>query len=87
MEIREEETVWVDFLSSFTHRRRDLMGRKNIKEKLFEDYNDVFIDIFAVLLFGCEQVIKPYNLENYKDRLRFKASDDKYMEQERDDSK
>ena len=39
------------------------MGKKDIEEKLFEDYNDVFADIFNVLLFEGKQVIKPDDLE------------------------
>lgn len=63
------------------------MGKKDIEEKLFEDYNDVFADIFNVLLFDGEQVIKPDDLVNSKDRSRFKASNGSYKEQERDVSK
>ena len=63
------------------------MGVKDIEEKQFEDYNDVFADIFNVLVFGGEQVIQPNELENSKDRSRFKAVSGKITEQERDVAK
>ena len=50
------------------------MGRKDIEEKMFEDYNDVFADIVNVLLFGGKQVIRPSELENSKDKSRFKTA-------------
>ena len=34
------------------------MGEKDITEKLLEDYPDVFADIFNVLLFDGEKLIK-----------------------------
>ena len=63
------------------------MGVKDIEEKQFEDYNDVFADIVNVLLFKGKQVIKPDDLENSKDKSRFKASSGKITEQERDVAK
>ena len=33
------------------------MGRKDIEEKLFEDYNDVFADIVNVLLFNGQKIV------------------------------
>ena len=63
------------------------MGRKDIEEKMFEDYNDVFADIVNVLLFGGKQVIRPSELENSKDKSRFKTAEGKTAEQERDVSK
>lgn len=35
------------------------MGVKDIEEKQFEDYNDVFADIVNVLIFGGKQIVKP----------------------------
>ena len=34
------------------------MGVKDVEEKQFEDYNDVFADIVNVNLFGGRQIIK-----------------------------
>ena len=64
-----------------------LMGVKDIEEKQFEDYNDVFADIVNVLLFDGKELIKPEELENSKDKSRFKATDGTIKEQERDVSK
>ncbi len=63
------------------------MGVKDIEEKQFEDYNDVFADIVNVLLFNGRQVVNPDDLENSKDKSRFKAAKGKITEQERDTSK
>ena len=63
------------------------MGVKDIEEKQLEDYNDVFADIVNVLLFNGKQVVNPDNLENSKDKSRFKAASGKITEQERDTSK
>ena len=63
------------------------MGVKDIEEKQFEDYNDVFADIVNVLVFGGKQVVKPEALENSKDKSRFKAAKGRITEQERDVSK
>ncbi|MCR5205646.1 MAG: Rpn family recombination-promoting nuclease/putative transposase [Lachnospiraceae bacterium] len=63
------------------------MGIKDIEEKQFEDYNDVFADIVNVLLLDGKQVVKSESLENSKDRSRFKAATGKITEQERDVSK
>ena len=60
------------------------MGLKDIEEKQFEDYNDVFADIVNVLVFGGKQVVKPEALENSKDKSRFKAAKGRIAEQERD---
>ena len=63
------------------------MGVKDIEEKQFEDYNDVFADIVNVLIFGGKQIVKPRALENSKDKSRFKAAKGIITEQERDVSK
>ena len=65
----------------------DKMGRKDIEEKLFEDYNDVFADIVNVLLFNGQQIVQENELENTKDRSRLKDADGKTNEQERDVAK
>ena len=63
------------------------MGKKDIEEKLFEDYNDVFTDIVNVLLFNGQQIVHENELENTKDRSRLKDADGKTNEQERDVAK
>lgn len=55
-------------------------------EKILADNNDVFADIFNVLLFDGRKVINEHGLENSKDRSQYKA-DGKLREQERDVSK
>lgn len=63
------------------------MSQKDITEKILEDYNDVFADIMNVLLFGGENVIKPYELEEASNLSHYKAEDRKLHEQERDVAK
>ena len=63
------------------------MGVKDIEEKQFEDYNDVFADIINLLIFGGRDVVKPGQLENSKDKSRFKTAKGRITEQERDISK
>ncbi len=63
------------------------MGVKDVEEKQFEDYNDVFADIVNVNLFGGRQVIKARELVNTKDKSRFKSTDGVITEQERDVAK
>lgn len=63
------------------------MGVKDVEEKQFEDYNDVFADIVNVNLFGGRQIIKARELVNTKDKSRFKSSDGVITEQERDVAK
>lgn len=63
------------------------MGKKDIEEKMLEDYNDVFADIVNVNLFGGRQVVKEDELENTKDKSRFKSTEGVITEQERDVAK
>ena len=63
------------------------MGVKDVEEKQFEDYNDVFADIVNVNFFGGRQVIKAWELVNTKDKSRFKSTDGVITEQERDVAK
>ncbi|MCR5206044.1 MAG: Rpn family recombination-promoting nuclease/putative transposase [Lachnospiraceae bacterium] len=63
------------------------MGVKDIEQKQLEDYNDVFADIVNVNIFGGKQVIKESELENTKDKTRFKSTDGVITEQERDVAK
>ena len=62
------------------------MGEKDIIEKTLESYNDVFADIFNVLLFNGEEVIKEDDLTAATPYSMFKA-DDKLHEQARDVAK
>ncbi|MBR2214558.1 MAG: Rpn family recombination-promoting nuclease/putative transposase [Selenomonadaceae bacterium] len=64
------------------------MAEKDITQKRLEDYPDVFADIFNVLLFKGEQVIKPTeeDLEPALPRSIYKM-DEKIHEQERDVAK
>ena len=62
------------------------MGEKDIVEKTLESYNDVFADIFNVLLFNGEEIIKENELTNATPYSMFKA-DGKLHEQARDVAK
>jgi len=63
------------------------MGKKDITEKLLEDYNDVFADIVNVLLFGGREVVKKEELSEAPTDSQYKAMDDEMHEQERDVAK
>ena len=63
------------------------MGEKDITEKLLEDYPDVFADIFNVLVFDGEKIIKEDELSESIVHSQYKAEDGKVHELERDVSK
>ena len=63
------------------------MGEKDITEKLLEDYPDVFADIFNVLLFDGEKLIKEDELSESMVHSQYKAEDGKLHELERDVTK
>lgn len=67
------------------------MGQKDITEKLLEDYNDVFNDVFAdivnVLLFRGNRIVKEESLKETKVKSQYKAEAGKLHEQERDVAK
>ena len=46
--------------------------------------NDVFADIFNVLVFGGQQIVIPDSLEDMVELSQYKADDNKLHEQERD---
>ena len=48
------------------------MGQKDLREKLLEDYEDVFSDIFNGLVFG-DNVIKQQNLRMSSTESIYKA--------------
>ena len=59
------------------------MGQKDLREKLLEDYEDVFSDIFNGLLFG-EDVIKQQYLQSSGTESVYKAEGGSYRGQFRD---
>ena len=58
--------------------------KKDIAEKTFMALNDVFADIFNVLLFEGKQVITADSLEDMPSVSQYKADDEHLHEQERD---
>lgn len=60
------------------------MAEKDLAEKTFISLNDVFADIFNVLVFSGKQVIAADTLEDMIAVSQYKADDSKLHEQERD---
>ena len=63
------------------------MGQKDITQKNFEAYNDVFSDIVNGTLFDGREVIKPEALVDAVAKSQYKADDNVIHEQERDVAK
>ena len=63
------------------------MGQKDITQKNFESYNDVFSDIVNGTLFDGREVIKPEALVDAIAKSQYKADDNVIHEQERDVAK
>ena len=63
------------------------MGQKDITQKNFEAYNDVFSDIVNGTLFDGKEVIKPEALVDAVAKSQYKADDNVIHEQERDVAK
>ena len=63
------------------------MGQKDITQKNFEAYNDVFSDIVNGTLFDGRKVIKPEALIDATAKSQYKADDNVIHEQERDVAK
>ena len=63
------------------------MGQKDITQKNFEAYNDVFSDIVNGTLFDGREVIKPEALVDATAKSQYKADDNIIHEQERDVAK
>ena len=63
------------------------MGQKDITQKNFEAYNDVFSDIVNGTLFDGREVIKPEALVDAIAKSQYKADDNVIHEQERDVAK
>ena len=59
------------------------MGQKDLREKLLEDYEDVFSDIFNVLLFK-ENLLEQQYLRDGATESIYKAENGNYREQRRD---
>ena len=59
------------------------MGQKDLREKMLEDYEDVFSDIFNGLLFE-DNVIKQQFLKSSSTESAYKVEDGIYREQRRD---
>ena len=64
-----------------------IMGQKDITQKNFEAYNDVFSDIVNGTLFDGKEVIKPEALVDAMAKSQYKADDNVIHEQERDVAK
>ena len=64
-----------------------IMGQKDITQKNFEAYNDVFSDIVNGTLFDGKEVIKPEALVDATAKSQYKADDNVIHEQERDVAK
>ena len=60
------------------------MGQKDISEKYFIALNDVFADIFNVLVFGGKQLMTEDALSDQSPLSQYKADDELLHEQERD---
>lgn len=60
------------------------MGQKDINEKNFIALNDVFADIFNVLVFGGKQMMTEDALSDQSPLSQYKADDELLHEQERD---
>lgn len=60
------------------------MAEKDIAEKTFIALNDVFADIFNVLVFKGKQIVTADSLEDIMSISQYKADDEKMHEQERD---
>lgn len=63
------------------------MGTKDLTEKILEGHNDVFADIFNVIIFEGKQRIQPKTLQDSSVHLQYRATDDGIHEMERDISK
>ena len=68
----------------YTEEREGILGAKDVTEKNLEDYNDVFADIFNVLVFKGERCILPGALTNVSVHSQYKADDGVLHEEERD---
>lgn len=60
------------------------MGKKDLSEKLLEDYSDVFADIMNVLAFQGERLLKPENIIDGPTVSRYKDADAETRENIRD---
>ena len=65
-------------------RKEYIISTKDVIEKSFIALNDVFADIFNVLVFNGQQIVTPDSLEDITGFSQYKADDTKLHEQERD---
>lgn len=72
------------FLLAKHQKERDKLAQKDIAEKSFIALNDVFADIFNVLLFSGKTIISEDELVDEIVFSQYKADDDSLHEQERD---
>ena len=63
------------------------MGQKDVAEKIFEAYDDVFSDIFNGIVYDGEQIIKPEELTDAQVHSQYKDEKGKLHEEERDVAK
>ena len=63
--------------------RDDILAEKDFREKLFEDFDDVFADIINGLIFSGETQVKEDDLESGMRRSAYKVEEE-FEEQERD---
>ena len=70
-----------------SRRKEYSIKTKDVTEKTFIALNDVFSDIFNVLVFQGQQVMTPNSLEEVTGISQYKADDSKLHEQERDTCK
>ena len=68
----------------YTEEREVILEAKDVTEKNLEDYNDVFADIFNVLVFKGECCILPGALTNVSVHSQYKDDDGVLHEEERD---
>ena len=65
-------------------RKENIIKQKDKGEKTLIALNDVFADIFYVLVFGGKQAVAPNSLEDITGISQYKADDNLLHEQERD---
>lgn len=63
------------------------MGKKDITEKMLEDYNDIFADIMNVVVFHGEQVVDERMLEEANSESWYEDASEEVQEQRRDIAK
>lgn len=75
---RKELSLYI--INKFKEREEKAMGQKDLREKLLEDHEDVFSDIFNGLLFG-RNVIKQQYLKSGSTESVYKAENGECRDQ------